>query len=118
MKAALIQKFREQVEYQLFENIVPFWINHTQDTEFGGFYGRIANDLTIEKEASKSLILNTRILWTFSALYQFQQNPEFLRMADRSYDYINKYFFDHELGPGMHGNIKTVKNIIFVLFKK
>ena len=23
---------------ELFENVVPFWLNHSQDREFGGYY--------------------------------------------------------------------------------
>lgn len=98
METKVINDFCERVEKELFENIVPFWIQHTQDNEYGGFYGRITNDLTIEREAPKSLILNTRILWTFSKLYQFRNNDNYLYMAERSYNYLLNHFFDHELG--------------------
>src|SRR6202012_3370352 len=46
----------------------------------------------------KGSVLNARILWTFSVAYN--QNPEavYLEMANRSYQYINKYIIDNEFG--------------------
>jgi len=93
-----IYEFCERVDKELFENIAPFWINHSKDNEYGGFYGRISNDLKIQPDAPKSLILNTRILWTFSVLYRFRKTDDFLFMAERAYNYILNHFFDHEMG--------------------
>ena len=98
MESNTILVFCKRVEKELFENITPFWINYSKDNESGGFYGRISNDLVVDHEAPKSLILNTRILWTFSVLYQFRENEEFLYMAERAYNYIINHFFDHEMG--------------------
>ena len=98
MEINVIHNFCNRVESELFKNIIPFWIKYTQDNEYGGFYGRISNDLEIKREAPKSLILYTRILWTFSALYQFRKNDEFLYMAERGYNYLLNHFFDHEMG--------------------
>ncbi len=96
-----INRFYLSVEEELFNNIVPFWIKYVPDNENGGFYGRITNDLIIEKRAFKSLILNARILLTFSILYQFRREPRFLQMADRAYQYLMRYFYDGKYG-GMY----------------
>jgi len=93
-----VKEFCNRVEKELFDNIVPFWINKTQDNQYGGFFGKISNDIRIDTEAPKSLILNTRILWTFATLYQFRPREEFFHMAERAYNYIVNQFFDHEMG--------------------
>ena len=98
MQTEKITVFREKVRSELFDNIIPFWINYTQDEEYGGFYGRITNDLQIDKEAPKSLILTTRILWTFSALFREKSDPEYLMMARRAYEFLNTKFFDDKFG--------------------
>lgn len=90
-----------RVENELFNNIVPFWIKYAPDDENGGFYGRVSNDLIVQKKAFKSLILNARILLTFSILYQFRRDPRFLQMADRAYQYLMRYFYDKKYG-GMY----------------
>lgn len=98
MENKSIHNFCKRVEKELFENITPFWIKYSRDNQYGGFYGRISNDLKIDHEASKSLILNTRILWTFSVLYQFRKTDDFLFMAERAYNYVLNHFFDQEMG--------------------
>jgi len=84
--------------YQLEKYILPFWRNHSMDHESGGFFGQINNDMSIVREAEKGLILNARILWTFSAVYKkFNQKPD-LELAHRAYNYINSYFNDSHYG--------------------
>ena len=39
---------RQRVEAELLIDILPFWLKYSIDDEYGGFRGRIANDLAIE----------------------------------------------------------------------
>lgn len=89
-------KLQLELERELLTNILPFWQTQTIDHENGGFYGKIHNDLTIEKEVDKGGILNCRILWTFSSAYRIYQKPEYLEIARRAYDYICRYLWDSE----------------------
>jgi mannobiose 2-epimerase len=98
MAIKTIQQFYSKVEQELFKNIIPFWIEKTIDRENGGFYGRITNDLKIEPEAPKSLILHARILWTFATLYSFNKTESYLKIAQRAYEYIRNYFYDKKYG--------------------
>jgi mannobiose 2-epimerase len=59
------------------------------------------NDGVVDEKAPKGLILNARILWTFSALYVFEKKQEHLALAKRAYDYIMEYFWDKQNG-GMY----------------
>jgi mannobiose 2-epimerase len=93
-----IDSFLKSAQDELEENILPFWINHSKDNEYGGFIGRMSNDGTIAKDAPKGLVLNARILWTFSAAYRYKKNDEYLRMAKRSFDYIIQHFWDKDFG--------------------
>lgn len=93
-----MQDLRRKVEKELLSDILPFWLNHTIDNEYGGFRGRIANDLSGDPHAPKGLILNARILWTFSKAYNHYHDPQYLAVARRAYDYLTCYFWDHEFG--------------------
>jgi mannobiose 2-epimerase len=93
-----VQNLRERVEAELRSNILPFWVKHTVDDQYGGFRGQISNDLTIDPLAPKGLILNARILWTFSKAYSVYHNEVYLEMAHRAFDYITRYFWDTESG--------------------
>lgn len=91
-------KFRKLSSEILENNIIPFWLKYGPDNINGGFNGRVTNDLVIEREAPKSLILLTRILWTFSALYKRTAKMEYLEISDRAYRYLLDHFIDDEYG--------------------
>jgi mannobiose 2-epimerase len=86
------------VEHELRSNILPFWLKYAIDAEFGGFRGQITNDLVIYPRANKGLILNARILWTFSKAYAVYREEVYLETARRAYDYIVEHFWDAEFG--------------------
>jgi mannobiose 2-epimerase len=48
----------------------------------------------IEK-ANKGVILNTRLLWSFSAACNFNNDPELKVLAYRAYNYLEENFYDH-----------------------
>jgi mannobiose 2-epimerase len=100
MDKKTIAEFQKRVRKELDENIIPFWLNRTIDAG-GGFIGRMSNDGTVDKKAPKGLVLNSRILWTFSSLYVFDKKPEYLVLAKRAYDYLMVHFRDSEYG-GMY----------------
>jgi mannobiose 2-epimerase len=98
MKRSPVQELRQKVEAELHANILPFWLEHTIDNEFGGFRGQISNELTICLHAPKGLILNARILWTFSKAFSIYRNPVYLETARREYEYLIHNFWDREFG--------------------
>ncbi|MFW5760997.1 MAG: AGE family epimerase/isomerase [Cyclobacteriaceae bacterium] len=79
---------------ELENNIIPFWTGKMVDTENGGFYGRIDGNQIIHPHAGKGVILNSRILWAFSAMYRFDPSSLYQEMAFRAYDYLKNHFFD------------------------
>ncbi|HZK34604.1 MAG TPA: AGE family epimerase/isomerase [Bacillota bacterium] len=91
---------KQRVGQNLRDNILKFWMDHMVDDENGGFYGRISNDMKVDKKAPKGLVLNSRILWTFSAAYISLGDKEYLELADRAYDYLVEYFWDDDYKGG------------------
>lgn len=92
-----IERFVKELHENLTENILPYWIDRMVDPR-GGFYGcRDGKDILI-RDAVKGTVLNSRILWTFSAAYRYTRNPEYLKMAIRTKDYIAKHFLDNTNG--------------------
>lgn len=95
MKTQYLEEFAHR---QLDSFILPFWRKKAIDNELGGFYGQVNNDLSVERHAKKGLILNARILWTFSAVYNKFKVAGDLDLAHRAYTYICTYFFDEKFG--------------------
>lgn len=55
----------KQVREELTSDILPFWLNHMTSPD-GGFYGRMDGEGNLDENAPKGLIMNARLLWTFS----------------------------------------------------
>jgi mannobiose 2-epimerase len=93
----MLQQFKEDLENEL-QNILDFWQTKTIDDLNGGFFGQIDNDNKIIVEAPKGSVLNSRILWTFSAAYNLTKSESYLKTAERSFKYLRDHFIDKEFG--------------------
>jgi cellobiose epimerase len=91
-----VDPFRKELERELTKNILPYWANKMVDHDDGGFFGRRDGHDNLVVNADKGVILNTRILWTFSRAAKTL--PEYSPMAKRAYDYLVQYFVDNENG--------------------
>jgi mannobiose 2-epimerase len=91
-------------------NILEFWSTYAVDQKYGGFAGEIDANGDIVEGAEKGLVLNARILWTFSVAYNFLQNETYLELAHRTYDYLTRYFWDNENG-GLYWAVDFKGNI-------
>lgn len=80
------------------QNILKYWMHRTTDEENGGVVGTILGDGVVDRKANKGAILNARILWTFSAAYNYTKNEEYLKFANRAFDYFTRYFVDSQHG--------------------
>ncbi|SDE80573.1 mannobiose 2-epimerase [Fontibacillus panacisegetis] len=91
-------KWSQQLDQELKDNILQFWMDKSVDTTRGGFYGEIDQKLQVNENAEKSLVLNARILWTFSAAYRHYKDAKYLEIANAAYDYLIQHFTDQTYG--------------------
>jgi mannobiose 2-epimerase len=89
--------FRKEMELEL-EHILAWWIRYAEDEAHGGFYGRVSNDNKAHPKSPKGAVLNSRILWTFSAAYNHGHLNEHFKAADRAFIYLITHFFDNNNG--------------------
>ncbi len=81
-----------------FKEILNFWEDKTQDHMYGGFIGRMDFYGEVDSLADKGIILNARILWTFSAAYRILNEEKYKNLADRAYHYLITKFWDKREG--------------------
>ncbi len=93
-----VKTFAESVARELNEHLRPFWLERAVDTIGGGFIGRMANDGTVDLKAPKGLILNARLLWTYSALFRANQGTRCRELSERAYEAMEDHFWDREYG--------------------
>lgn len=89
--------YRKKISDEL-DALLRWWKSYAVDQEQGGFYGAIRNDNQAITDASKGLVLNSRILWTFAAAYRLNRHPDDLQMAHRAFYYLNTAFYDPKYG--------------------
>jgi mannobiose 2-epimerase len=94
---ARLTTLRDQARQEVFDGILSFWLQKCIDPA-GGFYGRVTNAAKPVADAPKGLVLNSRILWTFSAAYNMTNRSMYLKTADRAYEYLTANFLDKQNG--------------------
>lgn len=88
--------WRRELERELKDNILGFWMRYSLDVENGGFIGEMSRDLQVVPNADKGLVLNARMLWTFACAYRIYGELAYLAMAERAYDTLHEVFRDEE----------------------
>ncbi len=84
--------------HQELKDILSYWSSNTLDETHGGFVGRINSENEVILNASKGVILNTRILWSFSAASNYLKTLEYKPICDRAYHYLKRFFKDDIYG--------------------
>ena len=92
---SILSAYKTAMQTEL-KAILSFWMAHTVDEVNGGFVGQIDYNNKIINDAPKGAVLNTRILWSFSAAYNLTGNTTYLSFANRAFNYIRTYFIDRE----------------------
>ncbi len=105
MSLKKLKTLRRQVSLELEENLIPFWLEHVKDDGRKDFTGKMSNQL-VKEPASKGLVLHARLLWTFSRLYRFYHQLQYLKLARECYGYISKHFWDQKYG-GVYWSVST-----------
>jgi len=83
--------FKKQYEHELYERVVPFWLEHSRDSKNGGFFNCLDRDGAVYDQ-TKHIWLQGRQTWMLSRLYQdVDQNDEWLAAAQSGMDFILKH---------------------------
>jgi len=98
MDANELEDFSRLAENQLFGHILPFWWGPALDHENGGWMGWLSNDLQPDRSQPKGLVVNSRILWAFSAVYRARPEKLFQELAGRAFDFVADKFWDAKHG--------------------
>jgi mannobiose 2-epimerase len=93
------------VRNELTENILPFWVKYGRDEKSGGFYGYLGNDNVGDSLESRSVVMTSRHLWTYSLASRVLKDPSHLAMADYAYRALTRDFIDTTHG-GVFWSVK------------
>ena len=82
---------------QLVNNILPFWLKHSRDDEYGGYITCLNRDGSVFDYDKRIVWAQPRFTFTFGLVYnELEQRPEWLDMALHGIDFLRKYGFDED----------------------
>jgi mannobiose 2-epimerase len=87
----------DEVKTHLLKDIIPFW-KGLRDDVYGGYYGWMDYDLTVDRKAVKGCILNSRITWFFSNAYTLLKDESLLEEAKHGFAFMKEHCMDKENG--------------------
>jgi N-acylglucosamine 2-epimerase len=81
---------------ELLDSVVPFWLNHSKDLEYGGYFTCLDRKGEVF-DTDKFIWLQGREVWLFSMLYnKIEKKQEWLEMALQGADFMKKYGRDEQ----------------------
>ena len=88
------KQIASRYEKELRENCLPFWLENSQDKEFGGYYSCLNRDGSVY-DTDKFIWLQGREVWMFAMLYNnVEKNQEWLDCAIQGAEFLKKYGHD------------------------
>ena len=86
-----LAKYAGQYKKELFESVIPFWMNHSKDAEFGGYFTCLDRQGNVY-DTDKFMWLQGREVWIFSMLYnRVEKKSEWLEMALHGANFMKQY---------------------------
>lgn len=87
----------EQYKSELLDKVVPFWLDKSQDHEFGGYFTCLDRDGSVY-DTDKFIWLQGREVWMFAKLYnEVEHKQEWLDCAVQGAEFLKKYGHDGQL---------------------
>ena len=91
------EQIKQQYKGELLDNILPFWLQKSQDHEYGGYFTCLDREGNIF-DTDKFVWLQGRQVWMFSMLYnKFEKRQEWLDCAVQGAEFLRKYGHDGKL---------------------
>ncbi len=90
----MFQNYLARYRGELLESVVPFWLSHSVDREYGGYFTCLDRNGKVY-DTRKYVWLQGRAVWTFSRLYnQVEQRLEWLEAAACGINFLRRHAFD------------------------
>lgn len=99
----LLEGYSNEVEAELV-SILDWWTQHIHNPANSFYYGEINSKNEPDAQAPIGLVLQSRLLWTFSAAFKHTQNHQYLKAANQAYDALVQKFYDNKNG-GMYWSV-------------
>lgn len=88
------KQYAQLYKTELFDNVLPFWLNNSIDKECGGYFTCLNRDGSVF-DTDKFIWLQGRQVWLFAKLYnEVERQPRWLECAIHGADFLQKFGHD------------------------
>lgn len=88
------KQLSEQYRRELLDKVIPFWLKHSQDKEYGGYFTCLERDGRVF-DTDKFVWMQGREVWMFATLYnKIERRQEWLDCAIQGAEFLKKYGHD------------------------
>ncbi len=89
-----MRSYALQYKTELLDSVIPFWMNHSKDDEYGGYFTSLDRDGSVF-DTDKWIWLQGREVWAFATFYnKIEKRREWLDMALHGADFLRKHGAD------------------------
>jgi len=91
------KQLEKQYRDELLQNVIPFWLEKSQDKEYGGYFTCLDREGNVF-DTDKFIWLQAREVWLFAMLYnRVEKRQEWLDCAIQGAEFLKKYGHDGQL---------------------
>ena len=91
------KQLEKQYRDELLQNVIPFWLEKSQDKECGGYFTCLDREGNVF-DTDKFIWLQAREVWLFAMLYnRVEKRQEWLDCAIQGAEFLKKYGHPHEM---------------------
>ncbi|WP_247232075.1 AGE family epimerase/isomerase [Telluribacter sp. SYSU D00476] len=101
----MLAPFSARAFRQELVKILDYWEKYTPDGH-NGFHGRVNYDNQPVADSPRSVVVTSRILWTFAMANQYLHKSKYLTHAANAYQYLTRHFMDQQNG-GVYWSVKA-----------
>ncbi len=97
MNTARLTPLIKEVQHHLLNELIPFWLTHGTDEEYGGFLTYLDKDGKATGEGTKTLVCQTRMIYSAASAHRANLGDgKFLEIARQGVDFLVNHFWDNE----------------------
>lgn len=90
----MLESYAERYRQDLVGSVIPFWLRHSLDREYGGYFSCLDRDGTVY-DTKKYIWLQGREMWMFSRLYnELERRQEYLDAATLGVGFLRRFARD------------------------
>ncbi len=95
VSAERLRQQLDRISAELHGSVLPFWLEHSPDREFGGYFNNLDRDGKVW-DTRKHVWLQARQVWMMAALYNATKEERYLEAATGGAEFLRR----HALEPG------------------